>query len=509
MTLGLRDNTRVRSRLARGASLLWAATMFQRVVQIVTVLVLARLLTPQDYGLVSIAVVFTMFLDILTNFQLAGALTRLDHIEPAHLDTAFTLNLLRGILASTVIGLIARPASIFMHDPRLQTLLYVLMVPPLIAGLWNPYFSLFARDINFRQQALRDMVAYLFGAIAGISVAFITHSYWALIANGVTMAVVRTGGSYLMAPGRPGLSLSKTRDFFAFGSWITLVNIADFSTARIDFLLIGNRIGAAAVGAYNVANTLTTTITIDVVGTLTQALLPAFSTILDDLPRLRRGYKEVQLVTMALAMPLGFGISAIAPSLVLLLVGAKWMQAIPAVEILAPVTALLTMTASVEAMAYAMGKGRLVSIRAWSILVVRAGFMFVGYRLGGFRGIIWARAGSSILQLIYNLFLVQKLIGAPVLGPLVGGGWRSLISAAAMWSTIVMLPLPAAHSADDLHLILNLAAQVGTGAVVYVGLHTLLWVLSGSPQDGAEHRLLTQARGLTSRFFPVSHTPTS
>jgi len=265
--------------------------------------------------------------------------------------------------------------------------------------------------------------------------------------------------------------------------------------------------GTAAVGAYNVANTLTTTITIDVVGTLTQALLPAFSTIMGDIDRLRRGYREVQVVTMALAMPLGFGISAIAPALVLLLVGAKWTQAIPAVQILAPVTALLTMTASVEAIAYALGRGRLVCIRAWLILAVRAGFMFLGYRLGGFLGVVWARAGCSVLQLIYNLLLVQRLIGAPALGQLVAG-WRSMISATAMWFAIIKLPLPPAHSADVLQLILNLAAQVAAGAVVYIGLHTLLWALCGSP-EGAEQRLLGQARRLTSRFFPLSQTPTS
>jgi O-antigen/teichoic acid export membrane protein len=480
--------------------------MFQRLVQIVTVLLLARLLTPAEYGIVSIAVVFTVFLDVVTNIQMGGAVSRLDHLEHAHLDTAFTLNLLRGIFSAAVTGLLAHPAAVFMHDPRLQTLLYVLMIPPLISGLQNPYFSLFARDLNFRQQSLREVVAFFIGAIAGISVAVAYHSYWALVVNGMTVASVRVIASYLWAPGRPGLSLSKTRDLFAFGGWITLVSVADYCSSRIDFLLIGNRIGTATVGAYNVANTLTTTITLDLVGTLTQALLPAYSTIASDTERLRRGYREVQVVTIALAMPLGFGISAVAPALVEVLVGGKWLQAIPAVQILAPVTAILTMTASVEAMAYTLGKGRLICIRAWLFLLVRAGFMFLGFSLGGFLGIIWARAGCSLIQLFYNLFLVQRLIGVPVWDQ-ISGGWRSGIAGVSMWFAIIWLHLPHAGAGQMVQLILNLSAQIATGAFVYVGLHALLWALSGSP-DGAEQRVVTQARRLTSRFFPSLQTPT-
>jgi PST family polysaccharide transporter len=494
--LGARQATQVRDRVATGVALIWLTTVFQRVVQVVTALLLARLLTPQDYGLVAVALIVAYFLDVVTNVQMGSAIARIDDLDQAHLDTGFTLGLLRGVLSAAVIALLARPTALLMHDHRLEAVLYAYMIPPLLIGLQNPYFSLFSRNLDFGKQSGREALAFLAAAIAGISIALVYHSYWAIVANGITAEIVRLALSHWRVPGRPGLSLSKAGEMLGFGGWITMVNTVDYINWRLDYALLGNRLGVTAVGLYNVANQLTTTITLDVVAALAQTLLPAFSTIAKDRSRVSNAYRDVQTVTLALALPIGFGISAVAPYLVPFLVGKQWVAAVPAVQILAPVTALQTMTASIEALAYTYGQGRQLLKRSIISLLWRANFMLAGFFVAGFLGVIVARAASGVGLLIYNLFLVKRLTTAPVLGQLLAG-WRSIVSGAVMWLVVaVILRVPYPGTLEAGQLAANLGVQIVTGAAVYAGLHLLLWAALGRP-DGAERRLYAQAVRIT------------
>jgi len=485
-----RETARVGDRLANSAVLLWATTVFMRLLQIATTTILARLLDPSDYGLVAIAVVITGFLDLLSNIQVGASIIRIQDLDQKHLDTAFTLNLMRGCLSAAVLALIARPAAHFMHDPRLAGVLYVLMIPAILGSLHNPHFILFSRNLDFTKDSKRDALALLCGSAVGIAVAFVLRSYWALVASVVTTSFIFSALSYWKVPGRPRFSLAKSRDMLSFGSWIVLVNILDYMNWRLDYVIIGNKIGPAALGAYNVGSTLTAAATMDIVNSLSKALLPAFSIMSSDMDRLRQRYTEVQSITLALALPIGMGMSALAANIVLLLVGAKWHLAIPVIQFVAPVLALQTLNASIESLAYSLNKGRFIFIRTCFFLLFRSSLMVAGFLLGGFMGIVYARFITGIVNVFYSLFLVTRITGAPALGPL-KASWRSLIAAAVMWAALTQLPFP-----DISHFSAPLMAgwlivKIAIGAIIYIGLHLLLWHAAGRP-EGTETRMLSQ-----------------
>jgi PST family polysaccharide transporter len=498
MTVKARDTGRVGDRLANSALVLWVTTVFLRLQQIVTTTILARLLDPSDFGLVSLAVVVTEFLDLLSNIQVGAALIRMTELDKKHLDTAFTLNLLRGLLSATVIALIARPAAAFMHDPRLADVLYVLTIPAILGGIHNPHFILYARNMDFAKDARRNAIGLFFGSAAAIGVAVVFHSYWALVANAIIANLIYASLSYLRVPGRPALSLAKSRDLLGFGSWLVFINIIDYVNFKLEYLVIGNRIGNAALGAYNFGSTLTASATKDVTTSLGRALLPAFSIISADPERLRKRYTEVQSITLALALPIGVGMSALAANIVLLMVGRKWLLAIPVVEFVAPVFALQTLTAGIESLAFALNKGRLIFFRSLLFLVFRSSVMIAGFVLDGFMGIIYARFITGIGNFIFNSFLVSRLTGAGVLEP-VTASWRSFIAAAGMWAVLTQLPYPDVLKLSILPLGAWLIAKIGIGAITYIGLHFLLWVASGR-RDGVETRLLGQASRVMGRL---------
>jgi O-antigen/teichoic acid export membrane protein len=498
MTVQARETGRVGDRLANSAVLLWVTTMVMRGQQIVTTTILARLLDPSDYGVMAMAVVITEFLDLLSNIQVGSAIIRIQELDKKHLDTAFTLNVIRGLLSAAVIFLIARPAAAFMHDPRLADVLYVLMIPAVLGGIHNPHFILYSRDLDFSRDARRSAIAMFTGGVVAVIVAFVYHSYWALVANAITGSLLYAGLSYWRVPGRPALSLAKSRDLLGFGSWIVLINMLDYVNFKLEYLLIGNRIGGSALGAYNFGSQLTSQATKDVAISLSRALLPAFSIISADMERLRTRYGEVQSITLALALPIGVGMSALAANTVLLLVGHKWQLAVPVVEFCAPIFALQTITSSIESLAFALNKGRLIFIRTVVFLVIRSGLMVGGLVLGGFMGIIYARFVAGIFQFVYSMFLVSRLTGARVWDPLIAS-WRTFAAAAAMWVALTRLPFPDVTALAVLPLAGWLIVKILLGIAVYVGLHLALWVAAGRP-DGAESRLGSQASRLAGKF---------
>jgi O-antigen/teichoic acid export membrane protein len=491
---GGRRGGAIGNRLASSAVLLWGTTMLLRVLQLATTAILARILDPADYGLVAIAMVVVGVLNILSNFQFGNAIIKTRELGAAHLDTAFTLNLIRGVLSAAALVALARPVSGYMHEPRLAAILYVLAVPALVGGLHNPFFFLFARDLNFLRESRRDALATVLGSAAGIAAAFLFRSYWALVIGAVTTQLTAPCFSYWRVPGRPRLSLAKSREILGFGSWLVLMNALDFLNWRVDYVLIGQGLGPKALGAYNLGGTLTNTATGDVVSSLGRALFPAFSMLAHDPARLRQGYRQIQSITLTIALPIGFGMSAVAADVVLLLFGGKWGMAIPVVTLLAPMAALQTMIASIEALALSADKGRLLFFRSGAFFVVRVALMFGGFYLGGYVGIIYSRVISGTFFLLYGLALAAAITGGHWYDPIVAS-WRSFAAVAVMYAGLAWLPFADAWRLGVAGLAAVLGAKILLGAVLYVGVHGALWWACGRP-DGAERRLLQQAARL-------------
>jgi len=500
-----RHNGPIGNRLASSALLLWATTVLLRVFQLATTTILARILDPADYGLVAIAMLFVGILDILSNFQIGNAIIKTRDLTTAHLNTAFTLNLIRGVVCALALAALARPVSVYMHDPRLANILYVLAIPALTNSLHNPHFILFARDLNFRRDSKRDTLATILGSVAGITVAFLFRTYWALVIGSLTTGLTATLFSYWRVPAKPRLSLAKSAEILRFGSWLVLISVLDFLNWRIDYLLIAHGLGTRALGAYNVGGMLTNTATGDVVSSLGRALFPAFSMLANDPQRLRQGYRQIQSITLTIALPIGFGMSAVAGNAVLLLFGNKWEMAIPVVTFLAPMSALQTMIASIEALALSCDKGKLLFFRSFIFFMLRVGLMFTGFYLGGYLGIIYARVISGTFFLLYGLGLAASITKGHWYEPIIVS-WRSFLAVSVMYTCLVWLPFPNVWQLAVPALAIVLIAKIIIGALVYLFAHGSLWYACGRP-DGAEQRLVLQGVRFLAKLRPVSGGP--
>lgn len=491
-----RSTERVGSRVAASATLLWSGNMLLRLLQLVTTAILARILTPADYGLVALAMTVVGLIEVVSDLQLGGAIIRSRELEQAHLDSVFTIGLLRGLLTGLFLAAFAIPIAGYMHDARLENLFYALAVGAVIGGIKNPYFILFERNLEFRQEVWRNIVCALLGNGFGILVAILTRSYWALVIGMMANNALSMLLSYWRVPGRPRLSLARWRELFGFGGWLMLINVMNYVNGKLDYVLIGRGLGSTRLGAYHIGQQITTMSTGDVIGPASRAMFPAFALFSDDPARLRASYRRAQAVVLAVALPIGFGVSALAPEIVRLLVGPRWGEAVPVIRFLAPLIALQTLGAGVTSVALAAGRTRALFVRTTIILIVRGTLMFVGYHLGGFFGIIYARIASGTFFLIYELNLAAAITGGRSTDSVVAG-WRSLLSVACMWPVLLLLP-GAPGAIDYPRLVLLLGAKVALGAAIYVGVHALLWRLAGRP-EGPESRLIHEATSVLRR----------
>src|SRR5689334_15009508 len=208
-----------------GAGWLVSSRLGGRIVDFVTILILARTLTPADFGLTALAMSLIAVADIVFELPVIGALTRLRQIEKSHLDTAFTLSTLRGLVFSVVILGAAWPYSIIFRDHRLAALVTVLAIGPISRGLCSPNMVKFIRQMSFHQAFVAELAGKILAALTAVAAVYLGAGYWAIAASSVTASAATTLISYLIAPYRPAFSLAKLSDFSKFMGWFNSAQV--------------------------------------------------------------------------------------------------------------------------------------------------------------------------------------------------------------------------------------------------------------------------------------------
>src|SRR6476659_2717332 len=188
-----------------GASWLVSARMGGRAIDVVTVLVLARTLTPADFGLTALAMTLIAIADTVLEIPLMQALIRLKVVDKSHLDTAFTLGMLRGLLLAVVVLAAAWPFSIIFHDSRLVALVAVLCLGPASRSLYSPGMVKFSRQMSFHQAFTAEFAGKILASASAIWLVYQGGGYWAIAASSVVGSVAKTAITYLLAPYRPSL----------------------------------------------------------------------------------------------------------------------------------------------------------------------------------------------------------------------------------------------------------------------------------------------------------------
>lgn len=468
----------MKNQLAKGLMWLSAAKFIVNMLTFVSTLVLARLLTPEDFGLVALATTMLTIVSSVTDLSLASAL--IHHRAPSdqHFSTAWTLNFGRALVIAVIFCLAAPLVANFYEEPRLRDIMFALGLSILISGLNNPKIAALTKNLIFWQEFALSVSQKIAGFVVGITVALVFQTYWALVA--ATLAAQFTGLllSYVVIPFRPKFSLHDVRALWSFSVWLTFGKILNTLNFRLDHLLVGTYVGRPALGFYSIGDQIAGMPTREVLGPIEATLFPGFSRIATDAARLKRAYRTAQTLLMAIALPLGFGIALLAHPLILLAMGEKWLPAVQVIQSLACVFAIQTICSPLQPLAMAKGQTKLLFTRDLLTFCIRVPMVISGLLLGGLTGIIYGRVLANVVGICMNMHLVKKLIGTNVLEQ-IGANWRSMISTTLMVLAVLWIQQAMGEGTDPFALGIKLVACIATGAIVYVTTNLTLWISTG------------------------------
>lgn len=479
------------ARVARGAAWIMGAGLVARTLGAVNTIIIARLLAPEDIGVVATAVIAMQLLQGISDIGVSQAVVRFRDAGRAELDTLFTLSALRGAAVGALLFAAAPFAAEFYGDPRLFWTFAGVALFPVLTGLVNPRFFEFERDLEFSREFLVVILNRVAGVAASLTIAIVFRAYWAIVCGMLASGAVQLALSYALRPHAPRFSLKAFSKVFGFSGWLAGVGFMAALNNKLDVPVLARAAGAGGAGVYFMGLHIAEAAAGQIAGPVTRALYPGLSEMQDDPARMRAAFLKGVEALGAFAMPAAFGLAFVAQDFTVVVLGEKWAEAGPAIALLAPVIGLQSLFYATQAYAVALGLTRLVFFRELIFFAIRMPVFVWAALAHGLDGAVLAAAATGIFHVVLNLALFARAAGGAFWAPL-WAARRPLAAVAAMagwffllshygWVPEIWTPLP------------RLAAGVLSGALVYGAALSLLWRAEGAP-DGVERRLLAAAR---------------
>jgi O-antigen/teichoic acid export membrane protein len=269
-------------------------------------LVLTRLLLPDAFGLIATASILMAAIELFSDIGLVQAIIQHSQGDTrTYLDTAWTLQIIRGLFLSAVVAGLAYPFSRIYGDPRLLLILLVTCSSFVLRGFNSPALFLLKKELRLQRVVIMDLSCSAIRVAVTIAASLVLRSVWGLVLGGVFGQVAILVASFLVWPYRPRLSLNlkAARELIRFGRFILISGILWFLCTRLDSALIPKYLGMKSAGVYYIAVAFASMLTSLLNSVFDQALYPAFCRVKDDLERLRARQHELMEVYCGLVIP--------------------------------------------------------------------------------------------------------------------------------------------------------------------------------------------------------------
>jgi len=467
--------------------------------QLVFMAVMARLLDPVHFGLIAIANVMLRFLTYFAQLGVGPALIQKPELTDGDVRAALSVSL--GISAiCTVIAIIAAPfiAGYFVM-PMLEPVIQALSVNFLLGGLAAVSMSLLRRDMRFKHVAIIEIIAYVLGyGLVSITLAYLDFGVWALVGAVLSQSTFSASLAYLFSRHEFGWRHQKHQraHFFSFGVRYSLIGFIEFLSGSLDSLIVGKFFGAAAAGIYGRASLLTNLPVQQPAYIITRALFPVISRLGD-----QRQIASLQISALVLgsyAFAVSLGMIAAAPDVVRVLLGEKWIEAIPILQILALAVAPQYLSHLVGVTLDAMGqlKSKL-RIQAGVLILQIVAFLLLLPQ--GVLGIAAAIVVAEWTRFTLMAWLIARLLQPPMRE-------FGLILSIALLAGVVSFGLIwiAAHALPaEVSILLHLLLEIAAGGLALLGVS---WLSRRALGRLAVMGELAQRLPYLGRFLPVSRT---
>ncbi|HMK92508.1 MAG TPA: MOP flippase family protein [Thermoleophilia bacterium] len=459
----------LRQQAAHGVRWTSMSMVVTTVVGIVQVAVLARLLTRQDFGLVSEMATVIGFAMVFADMGFSAAIIWRQDATRDELSTLYWMNLVTGVVLFAVMIALAPLIARFFHQPRIEHLMLWTSLIFLVTPIGQQFQILLQKQLLFRRLSGIEMAASIVGLCVGVTAALAHYGVyaliWAQLANATTKALLLAGYGWRHWRPHLHLRLRDLKGYFSFGLYQMGENGVYYWASNIDYLLIGRFLGATPLGVYTIAYQLVVLPLTKLVPVLTRVSFPVFAKRQHDDGALRRGYCEVVELMSFAVWPLLVGLAASAPVAMVAIYGSKWLASAVVVQLLVPMGMVKAIGSPIGSLLNSKGRA---DIGFWYNLlstVVTVTVLYVAVHWG----VRAVAASHSIIQIcslpveLWLLWAVIRLRPGDYLRRLAGPFATCLAMGAVVYATYLAI-----H--PDLRPLTCLLILVAEGAAVYGGL---------------------------------------
>lgn len=463
----------LKGRFVRGTAITTIGQAARFVIHTCSTVVLARLLSPDDYGLVAMVTAVTGFIMIFKDLGLSTATVQKAQINHQQISTLFWINVAISTIAMLVTAALAPAIAWFYKDPKLTWIGLALSTSFLFVGLSVQHQALLRRQMRFTAIVTRDIAAVLIGTVLAIVLAWRGAVYWALVAMQVGTAAAGTIMLWLVCKWRPGWPLrgAGVRSMLHFGLDITGFNVIHYFARNADKILLGRFYGPYVTGLYSRAYSLFMLPITQIRAPLTAVAMPALSHLQNEPIRYARYYYRLTSILAFLTMPLAGFLFVCSENIIRLLLGEKWMDANAIFKILAVAAFIQAVETTRGLTLISLG----MSKRYLKVGIFTSVFFVLTFAVGvpwGARGVALSYVIGDYLIMVPSLWYCFRGTPVSVLG------FFKTISRPALASLAATATMFAAYK----WLVVNQPDFVVIGACLTVGLvsYLMIWVVMPS-----------------------------
>lgn len=404
--------TGIKDKLKTGAIWNSVAQFGQQGINFILTLILARLLTPEDFGLLGMATVISGFIAYFSEFGLIASIIKKAEVDDRDCHTAFWACVVFSIGTYLVIYMMSPLIAVFYHCQELVPITRAVSVVFLLSMYTNVPYALEVKKLRYNKITLIRLVSLLVSGLPAVILAFCGFGVWALVWQQIIMHVVQVFGYLLVFRWIPRaeFSFSRFKELAAFGFHFTMNNMFKFASENIDYLLVGKLLGPTALGVYTMAFRLSRYPLEKLWGVFGKMLLPAFALMQDDRDRMKRNVLRVSSGGAFLLMPVLVIILVSTQSYVQLAVGDQWLSTVPLIKMFVAYLALMSVSFSDEAALMVAGKIRAVNTFRFvcTLFILGLGYWGIG-RFNLFGMAAMYSLVVAVYQSVIKLLLIKRM----------------------------------------------------------------------------------------------------
>lgn len=399
------------SHAIKGASWTSALRVTTRLLTFVRIAVLARLLTPAQFGVFGIGSLFLALLEVFTETGVNVVLIQEDKDLKEYVNDAWIVSIARGVFIAVIIVLLAPFVSSFFHSPQAYSLILLMSMIPFIRGFINPSIVRYQKDLLFDKEFWLRFSIFMVDTFVAISFAFIFRDPTSFAFGMIAGAILEVILSFLFISPRPTFSFvpQKIKYILHRGKWVTVYGVFSFFAENGDNIVVGRILGSSPLGVYQVAYKFSTLPISEVTDVVSKVVFPVYSKISDDRIRLRNAFIKTSGIIIGGVLLLGGIIYFFSEKIIILFLGDSWISAIPVIKILAIYGVVRAIFGSVSALFLAIKKQEYVTIMIFVRFFVLLLTIVPLTTLYGLVGAAYAALISALLELPVILFLLKKV----------------------------------------------------------------------------------------------------